>query len=104
MIKFSNVSKSISTHRKAVDSHYLHIPKGEIFVLSGPSGCRQTMTVKMINRLIDASSGEIVIDGQPTRDYDIHELRWEIGYVLQLIALFPHMTIAENIATVPELK
>ncbi|HLR79450.1 MAG TPA: ABC transporter ATP-binding protein [Bacillota bacterium] len=104
MIKFSNVSKSYSTHIKAVDSLYLHIPKGEFFVLIGPSGCGKTTTLKMINRLIDASSGEIVIDGQPIGDYDIHELRWEIGYVLQRIALFPHMTIAENIATVPELK
>ncbi|GAK05375.1 glycine betaine ABC transport system, ATP-binding protein OpuAA [Geomicrobium sp. JCM 19037] len=58
----------------------------------------------MINRLIDASSGTITINGSPHTDVDIHELRWNIGYVLQQIALFPHLTVAENISVVPEMK
>lgn len=104
MIVFENVSKTYSENHKAVDSLNLHIHKGEFFVLIGPSGCGKTTTLKMINRLIDASHGSIKINGKNIQDYNIHELRWNIGYVLQQIALFPHMTVAENIAVVPELK
>jgi osmoprotectant transport system ATP-binding protein len=82
----------------------LEIKNGEFFVLIGPSGCGKTTTLQMINRLIDLSEGTVWINGKKISDYDIHELRWNIGYVLQQIALFPHMTIAENIAIVPELK
>src|SRR5699024_1327163 len=70
----------------------------------GPSGCGKTTTLKMINRLIEPSSGHIFIENRDIRDYDIHELRWNIGYVLQEIALFPHMTIEENISIVPDMK
>lgn len=104
MITFSNVSKQYSDDTTAVDSLELQIREGEFFVLIGPSGCGKTTTLKMMNRLIDASSGTILIDGKEISVYDIHELRWNIGYVLQQIALFPHMTIEENIAVVPELK
>lgn len=74
------------------------------FVFIGPSGCGKTTTLKMINRLIPLTTGTIYIDEKRISDYNIHELRWNIGYVLQQIALFPHMTIEENIAIVPELK
>ncbi|MBM7715474.1 osmoprotectant transport system ATP-binding protein [Bacillus thermophilus] len=104
MIIFENVSKLYSENRKAVDALNLHIHTGEFFVLIGPSGCGKTTTLKMINRLIEVSHGSISINGKNIYDYNIHELRWNIGYVLQQIALFPHMTVGENIAVVPELK
>ena len=68
------------------------------------SGCGKTTTMKMINRLIETTEGSILIDGKDIQEYNINELRWDIGYVLQQIALFPHMTIAENIAVVPEMR
>ncbi|WP_242221699.1 ABC transporter ATP-binding protein [Bacillus cereus group sp. BfR-BA-01380] len=104
MIRFEHVSKTFDDKTKAVNSLQLEIRKGEFFVLIGPSGCGKTTTMKMINRLIETTEGSIFIDGKNIRDYNIHELRWDIGYVLQQIALFPHMTIAENIAVVPEMR
>ncbi|HFJ9451708.1 glycine/betaine ABC transporter ATP-binding protein [Bacillus cereus] len=104
MIQFNQVSKSYEDGTKAVDSLHLEIKKGEFFVLIGPSGCGKTTTMKMINRLIETTEGSIVIDGKDIQEYNINELRWDIGYVLQQIALFPHMTIAENIAVVPEMR
>ncbi|RBP90667.1 osmoprotectant transport system ATP-binding protein [Cytobacillus firmus] len=104
MIQFDNVSKQYGNGTKAVDLINLHIKEGEFFVIIGPSGSGKTTVLKMINRLIPLTSGTISIKGKRISDYDIHELRWDIGYVLQQIALFPHMTIAENIAIVPELK
>lgn len=104
MIRFEQVSKKYPNGTFAVKSLDLEIKKGEFFVLIGPSGSGKTTTLKMINRLIDLSKGWVWINGKKISDYDINELRWNIGYVLQQIALFPHMTIAENIAVVPELK
>lgn len=104
MIRFEHVSKQFPNGTLAVKSLDLEIEKGEFFVLIGPSGSGKTTTLKMINRLIELSKGWVRINGKIISDYDIHELRWDIGYVLQQIALFPHMTIAENIAIVPELK
>ncbi|MEC2054754.1 osmoprotectant update ABC transporter ATP-binding subunit OpuFA [Peribacillus psychrosaccharolyticus] len=104
MIRFEQVSKKYPNGTFAVKSLDLEIKKGEFFILIGPSGSGKTTTLKMINRLIDLSKGWVWINGKKISDYDINELRWNIGYVLQQIALFPHMTIAENIAVVPELK
>lgn len=104
MIRFENVSKVFQDGTKAVNSLNLNIDKGEFFVFIGPSGCGKTTTLKMINRLVDLTEGTIFIDGKKVSEYDINELRWNIGYVLQQIALFPHMTIEENIAIVPELR
>lgn len=104
VIQFNQVSKSYEDGTKAVDSLHLEIKKGEFFVLIGPSGCGKTTTMKMINRLIETTEGSILIDGKDIQQYNINELRWDIGYVLQQIALFPHMTIAQNIAVVPEMR
>jgi osmoprotectant transport system ATP-binding protein len=104
MIKFENVSKRYADGTVAVDSLELEIQQGEFFVIVGPSGCGKTTTLRMINRLLPLSDGTILINGRKISEYDIHELRWNIGYVLQQIALFPHMTIEENIAIVPEMK
>lgn len=104
MIQFDNVSKQYDNGQFAVKSLNLEIGKGEFFVIIGPSGCGKTTLLKMINRLIHLTDGTIKIEGKRISDYNLHELRWNIGYVLQQIALFPHMTIEENISIVPELK
>ncbi|MHA6250806.1 ABC transporter ATP-binding protein [Oceanobacillus sp. CAU 1775] len=104
MILFENVTKNFTEDKPAVDTVNFRVNKGEFFVLIGPSGSGKTTTLKMINRLIPLTKGTISIDEKRISDYKIDELRWNIGYVLQQIALFPHMTIEENIAIVPELK
>ena len=104
MITFENVTKVYEGGTKAVNSVSFTIDKGEFFVLIGPSGSGKTTTLKMMNRLIALTDGTISIDGININDYKIDELRWNMGYVLQQIALFPHMTIEENISIVPELK
>ena len=104
MITFQDVTKTYEDGTTAVQSFNLEIKEGEFFVLIGPSGCGKTTTLKMINRLHNVTNGDILIDGKSISDHNIHELRWNIGYVLQQIALFPHMTIEENISIVPELK
>lgn len=104
MIAFENVTKKYDNNQIAVNAINFEIQKGEFFVIIGPSGCGKTTLLKMINRLIQLTEGTIRINGKRISDYNIHELRWNIGYVLQQIALFPHMTIAENIAIVPEMK
>jgi osmoprotectant transport system ATP-binding protein len=87
----------------AVDRLSLTAPAGRISVLIGPSGCGKTTSLRMVNRLIEPTSGEILIDGQNVLHEDPTELRRRIGYVIQQVGLFPHQTIAENIATVPRL-
>ena len=102
MIKLEHVTKVYKkSEGPAVADLNLHIGKGEVCVLVGPSGCGKTTTMKMINRLIEPTSGTIFVDGQNIMDVNPIELRRNIGYVIQEIGLFPHMTIAENIATVP---
>jgi osmoprotectant transport system ATP-binding protein len=87
----------------AVDKVSMSIPPGELVVFVGPSGCGKTTTMKMINRIIEPTSGQILIDGQDAMSLDPVELRRGIGYVIQQIGLFPHMTIGENVAVVPRL-
>jgi osmoprotectant transport system ATP-binding protein len=103
MIEFDHVTKKYPDGTTAVNSLTMKIEEGEFLVLIGPSGCGKTTTLKMINRLIGLTEGTIFINGKRISDYNIHELRWNIGYVLQQIALFPHMTIEENISIVPGL-
>lgn len=105
MIRLAGVSKTYSRAQvPAVDSLSLEVPQGHICVLVGPSGCGKTTTMKMINRLIEPSGGAIYIDGQDCARVNVIDLRQRIGYVIQEIGLFPHMTIAENIATVPRAQ
>ena len=81
----------------------LNIPKGEILVLVGPSGCGKSTTLRLINRMIEPTSGRIIFDGEDVTTVNADQLRRQIGYVIQQIGLFPHQTIAQNIATVPKL-
>jgi osmoprotectant transport system ATP-binding protein len=87
----------------AVDGLSLEVPSGEICVLVGPSGCGKTTAMRMVNRMIDITSGDILLDGRSVRERRPAELRREIGYAIQQIGLFPHMSVAGNIATVPRL-
>jgi osmoprotectant transport system ATP-binding protein len=86
-----------------VDGLSLEVPAGEICVLVGPSGCGKTTAMRMVNRMIDITSGDILLDGSSVRERQPAELRREIGYAIQQIGLFPHLTVAGNIATVPRL-
>lgn len=103
MIRFQEVYKFYND-TAVVEDFSLEINEGEFFVLIGPSGSGKTTTLKMINQLIHLTEGTILIDDKRISDYDLQELRWNIGYVLQQIALFPNMTVAQNITTVPEMK
>ena len=104
MIRLEGLTKRYPGQRaNAVDALDLDIHRGEIVVLVGPSGCGKTTTMKMINRIIEPTGGRILLDGEDVTTTNPDRLRRRIGYVIQQIGLFPHMTIAENIATVPKL-
>ncbi|MGA8362250.1 MAG: ABC transporter ATP-binding protein [Candidatus Dormiibacterota bacterium] len=102
MITFDRVVKRYA-NSVAVDHLSLEIKSGETVILVGPSGCGKTTSLKMINRLVEPTEGAILIDDRDTRTYDVNDLRRSIGYVIQQVGLFPHQTVAENIATVPRL-
>ena len=104
MIDIEHLSKRFAeSGTPAVDDLSLSIGEGEICVLIGPSGCGKTTTMRMINRMIEPDSGTIRIAGRDVTHIDAVELRRSVGYVIQQVGLFPHMTIAENVATVPQL-
>jgi osmoprotectant transport system ATP-binding protein len=104
MIRLEQVSKVFpGAAQPAVDRLDLEVPDGKTCVLIGPSGCGKTTTMRIVNRLIEPTSGRIVVDGQDVTRADPVALRRHIGYVIQQVGLFPHMTIAENVATVPQL-
>ncbi len=91
------------SEKPAVDRLTLEVPAGEICVLVGPSGCGKTTAMRMVNRTVEITEGDVLIGGESVRDREPARLRREIGYVIQQIGLFPHRTIAENIAAVPQL-
>jgi osmoprotectant transport system ATP-binding protein len=103
LITFESVTKRFADGTTAVDNVDLEVPEGDLTVLVGPSGCGKTTTLRMVNRMIEATSGRIVVDGRDVAQVDPPELRRRIGYVIQQTGLFPHRTIGENIATVPQL-
>jgi osmoprotectant transport system ATP-binding protein len=104
MIEFRDVSKTYPGSDTSVVNHLsFEVPEGEICVLVGPSGCGKTTTMRMVNRLIEPTDGEILIEGEPNTAVSGTQLRRKIGYAIQQIGLFPHRTIATNIATVPSL-
>ena len=103
-IEFRALFKTFGVNAKpAVDRVSLTIEAGSTTALIGPSGCGKTTSLKMINRLIEPTSGEILIDGRDIRDMPVLQLRRSLGYVIQHVGLFPHMSIMRNIAVVPEL-
>src|ERR1700682_102907 len=102
-VEFRHVSKQYGSNQGAVVDLSLVVPAGDICVLVGPSGCGKTTSLKMVNRLVEPSNGQVLIDGVDIMTIDVTALRRRIGYVIQQIGLFPHQTIADNIATVPRL-
>jgi osmoprotectant transport system ATP-binding protein len=106
-VEFRHVSKqygpSQGPNQGAVVDLSLLVPAGDICVLVGPSGCGKTTSLKMVNRLVEPSAGQVLIDGRDVMSVDVTTLRRGIGYVIQQIGLFPHQTVADNIATVPRL-
>ncbi len=104
MIELINVGMTYPCGNVGLKNINLTINESEITVFIGPSGSGKTTLLKMINRLEDNTTGEVKINGKNVKEYDIHKMRWDIGYALQQVALFPHMNVEENIAIVPELK
>ncbi len=103
-LELRNVSKRYPGQSDpAIADLSLHVPAGEVCLLVGPSGSGKTTAMRLINRMIPLSSGDILLGGRSVLEREPHELRREIGYVIQQIGLFPHLTVADNIATVPRL-
>jgi osmoprotectant transport system ATP-binding protein len=103
-LEFRDVVKRYAgSQRPAVDHLSLEVPAGEICVLVGPSGCGKTTAMRMVNRMIEITDGDILLDDVSVRRRNPAELRREIGYVIQQVGLFPHQTVGQNIATVPHL-
>jgi osmoprotectant transport system ATP-binding protein len=104
MITFDEVTKAFPGGTVAVDNLSLELPTGQITVFVGPSGCGKTTSLRMINRTIEPTSGRILLDGEDIAKQDAALLRRKMGYVIQHAGLFPHRTVADNIATVPLLN
>ena len=103
MLSLERVSKRYPNGQVAVHDLTLTVADGETCILVGPSGCGKTTTLRMINRLIEPTSGRILLDEQDVTRADPVKLRLQMGYVIQQVGLFPHMTVADNVATVPRL-
>lgn len=103
MIRLENVSKSYGDGKIAVRDLSLEVPDGEVVALIGPSGCGKSTTMRMVNRLIEADSGTITVDGREVHAFRPEELRRHIGYAIQGVGLFPHWTVRQNISVVPGL-
>ncbi len=103
-LSFQHVTKTFSNSpHAAVNDCTFEVESRTFIVLLGPSGCGKTTLLKMVNRLVEPTAGEIIWDGQNIREFEITALRRQMGYVIQQVGLFPHLTIAQNIAVVPEL-
>src|ERR1700724_532930 len=103
MIRLEEVTKQYGNGPPAVDHLSLEVGDGEVCVLVGPSGCGKTTSMRMINRLIEPTSGSITLDGTDTQTLDKVALRRRIGYVIQNAGLFPHRTVVDNVAALPRL-
>ncbi|MCB5182236.1 ABC transporter ATP-binding protein [Streptomyces antimicrobicus] len=103
MIRFEHVTKRYPDGTTAVEDLSFEVAEGELVTLVGPSGCGKTTTMKMVNRLIEPTEGRVLLDGRDIAEADPVELRRHIGYVIQQVGLFPHKTVLENTATVPQL-
>jgi osmoprotectant transport system ATP-binding protein len=103
LVQFHNVTFSLPTAANIISDLNLTVEKGETLVLLGESGCGKTTTLKLVNRLLTPSSGQVLVEGKPTIDWDPIALRRRIGYVIQEGGLFPHFTIARNVGLLPSL-
>lgn len=103
LIRFEDVRKEFRNQTVAVTDLDLEVRKGELLVLVGPSGCGKSTTLRMVNRLVEPTGGRITLDGEDIMSTDAVALRRRVGYVIQHVGLFPHRTVAQNVATVPGL-
>lgn len=104
MLQYQGLSFAPDPNKPILKALNLHIRPGEFFVLIGPSGSGKSTALKLVNRLLTHTQGELRFQGRLIQDYPLRELRLQMGYVLQQIALFPHLTVAENIALLPKLQ
>ena len=103
-IQFRNVSYRLENGRELLHDLNLEVRRGETLVLLGRSGSGKTTTLKLINRLLSSSTGEVLVEGRSTREWDVIRLRRMIGYAIQDVGLFPHFTVARNIGLVPQIE
>src|SRR6478752_10621064 len=104
MITFTNVTKKYPDGTVAVDDLTLEVPEGTLAAFVGPSGCGKTTSMRMINRMIEPTSGTLTVNGKDVTKVDPVKLRLGIGYVIQSAGLMPHLRVVDNVATVPVLK
>ena len=104
LVEFREASYAINGGRPIIDRLSLRVERGETLVLLGESGCGKTTTLRLVNRLLTPTAGEVRVEGKPTTDWDVIRLRRRTGYVIQEAGLFPHFTVAENVALVPNLE
>jgi osmoprotectant transport system ATP-binding protein len=104
LVQFRHVSFAINGSRNIIDNLSLDVCRGETLVLLGESGCGKTTTLRLVNRLLTPTSGEVVVEGKATTAWDVIQLRRRTGYVIQDAGLFPHFTVSENVALVPALE
>jgi osmoprotectant transport system ATP-binding protein len=104
LVEFRDVTYAINGGRPIIDRLSLQVTPGETLVLLGESGCGKTTTLRLVNRLLTPTAGEILVEGKPTTEWDVIRLRRRTGYVIQEAGLFPHFTVAENVALVPDLE
>jgi len=104
LVEFRDVSFAIDSGAPIIDRLNLSVEQGETLVLLGESGCGKTTTLRLVNRLLTPTSGDVVVEGKATTDWDVIRLRRRTGYVIQEAGLFPHFTVAENVALVPALE
>jgi osmoprotectant transport system ATP-binding protein len=104
LVEFREVSFSVNGGAPIIDHLNLSVASGETIVLLGESGCGKTTTLRLVNRLLTPTSGEVVVEGKATTEWDAIRLRRRTGYVIQEAGLFPHFTVAENVSLVPSLE
>jgi osmoprotectant transport system ATP-binding protein len=104
LVEFCRVSYAIDGSRKIIDELSLTVSSGETLVLLGESGCGKTTTLRLVNRLLTPTAGQVLVEGRATTQWDVIQLRRRTGYVIQEAGLFPHFTVAENVALVPALE
>ena len=104
LVEFREVSYAVSGGQRIIDRLKLNIARGETMVLLGESGCGKTTTLRLVNQLLAPTSGEVIVEGKATSEWDVIRLRRHTGYVIQEAGLFPHFTVEQNVALVPNLE
>ena len=104
LVEFREVSYAVSGGQRIIDRLNLNVARGETMVLLGESGCGKTTTLRLVNQLLAPTAGEVIVEGKATSEWDVIRLRRHTGYVIQEAGLFPHFTVEQNVALVPNLE